>query len=142
MSPHEIYAVERALLQRFYSNLPRSEARLSPRMIASGNSCKSVISIAVLWRSADGLRACVKCGFGEKTEDAWYQYKGLVPHDFRRADKKACKSPFYLRPPCANSSPGIPCRRAQPCLWLCVILVERYYRIATAVLKSPHAVEL
>src|SRR6266550_2200897 len=63
MSPHELYAVERALLQRFYSNLPRSEARLSPRMIASGNSRKSVISIAVLWRSADGLRACVKCGF-------------------------------------------------------------------------------
>jgi len=37
------------------------------------------------WRSADGVRACVKCGFGEKTEEAWYQYKGLVPHDFRRS---------------------------------------------------------
>src|SRR6266478_561181 len=24
-------------------------------------------------------------GLGEKTGDAWYQYKGLVPHDFRRS---------------------------------------------------------
>jgi len=32
-----------------------------------------------------GVRACVKCGFGEKTEEVWYQYKGLVPHDFRRS---------------------------------------------------------
>jgi integrase len=30
-------------------------------------------------------KACVKCGLGEKTGQAWYQYKGLVPHDFRRS---------------------------------------------------------
>jgi len=30
-------------------------------------------------------RACVKCGLGEKTGKAWFQYKGLVPHDFRRS---------------------------------------------------------
>jgi hypothetical protein len=30
-------------------------------------------------------KACVKCGLGEKTGKAWYQYKGLVPHDFRRS---------------------------------------------------------
>jgi hypothetical protein len=28
---------------------------------------------------------CKVCGLGEKTGDAWYQYKGLVPHDFRRS---------------------------------------------------------
>ena len=31
------------------------------------------------------IKACVKCGLGEKTGKAWYQYKGLVPHDFRRS---------------------------------------------------------
>jgi integrase len=31
------------------------------------------------------IKACVKCGLGEKTGRAWYQYKGLVPHDFRRS---------------------------------------------------------
>jgi len=25
------------------------------------------------------IKACVKCGLGEKTGKAWYQYKGLVP---------------------------------------------------------------
>jgi integrase len=30
-------------------------------------------------------KACVKCGLGEKTGKAWFQYKGLVPHDFRRS---------------------------------------------------------
>jgi site-specific recombinase XerD len=33
----------------------------------------------------DGIKACVKCGLGEKTGKAWYQYKGLVPHDFWRS---------------------------------------------------------
>jgi integrase len=31
------------------------------------------------------IKAYVKCGLGEKTGKAWYQYKGLVPHDFRRS---------------------------------------------------------
>jgi integrase len=31
------------------------------------------------------IKACVKCGLGEKTGEAWYQYTGLVPHDFRRS---------------------------------------------------------
>ena len=31
------------------------------------------------------IKACVKCGLGAKTGKAWHQYKGLVPHDFRRS---------------------------------------------------------
>ena len=27
----------------------------------------------------------MKCGLGIKTGNAWYQYNGLVPHDFRRS---------------------------------------------------------
>ena len=30
-------------------------------------------------------KECVKCGLGEKTDKAWFEYKGLVPHDFRRS---------------------------------------------------------
>jgi integrase len=31
------------------------------------------------------IKACVKCGLGEKTGKAWYQYRGFAPHDFRRS---------------------------------------------------------
>jgi integrase len=31
------------------------------------------------------IKACVKCGLGEKTGRARYQYRGLVPNDFRRS---------------------------------------------------------
>ena len=31
------------------------------------------------------IKACVKCGLGVKTGEAWFQYKGLVPHDFSRS---------------------------------------------------------
>jgi len=31
------------------------------------------------------IKARVKCRLGEKTGKAWYQYKGLIPHDFRRS---------------------------------------------------------
>ena len=40
----------------------------------------SHMMVARVWRK-HGL----KCGLGEKTGKAWYQYKGLVPHDFRRS---------------------------------------------------------
>jgi integrase len=30
-------------------------------------------------------RACVKIGVGKKTGEQWYQYEGLIPHDFRRS---------------------------------------------------------
>jgi hypothetical protein len=31
------------------------------------------------------VKACVEGGLGEKTGKAWYRYKGLVPHHFRRS---------------------------------------------------------
>jgi len=31
------------------------------------------------------IKACVNCGLGVKTDKAWYQYKGLVPHNLRRS---------------------------------------------------------
>jgi integrase len=30
-------------------------------------------------------KACVKLGLGKKTGEEWYQYEGLIPHDFRRS---------------------------------------------------------
>jgi integrase len=30
-------------------------------------------------------KACVKVGLGKKTGNAWYEYDGLIPHDFRRS---------------------------------------------------------
>ncbi len=30
-------------------------------------------------------RACVKVGFGKQTGKKWFQYEGLIPHDFRRS---------------------------------------------------------
>jgi integrase len=30
-------------------------------------------------------KACVKVGLGRETGKKWYQYAGLIPHDFRRS---------------------------------------------------------
>jgi len=30
-------------------------------------------------------KACVKVGLGKKTGEEWYEYEGLIPHDFRRS---------------------------------------------------------
>ena len=31
------------------------------------------------------IKACVRLGFGVKTGPEWYEYEGLIPHDFRRS---------------------------------------------------------
>ena len=31
------------------------------------------------------ITACVKVGLGKQTGEHWYQYEGLIPHDFRRS---------------------------------------------------------
>jgi integrase len=39
---------------------------------------------ATNWKR-EWFKACVAVGEGEMYGDAWYQYRGLTPHDFRRS---------------------------------------------------------
>src|ERR1700693_4857134 len=75
-------------------NLTRKSFAKKPKNVRKWSSWASKLSVETpeltRYICSFPLRSCLgargyHCGLGEKTGEAWYQYRGLVPHDFRRS---------------------------------------------------------